>query len=247
MATTDFSLPVTGVTGTAFRNTLLSIIAALASNSESVSDPPVTYAGMLQVKTTAGVPLLRIRNQANNGWVTLLPDVRALYGGLNNAIFSGNNVFSGSNDFTGPTTFTTIPAGLASDAELSAAIATRTTTSQVNSLIAAAVPPVEFTKGSVNSITPVYNNTQNISHGLGEIPKLVTAEIVMVDSGFGYDNGHVIDIANVSGSSGIAIRKDSSILQVVIGSSIPILRRDSFLIINTTSTTAFNLRIRAYA
>lgn len=55
--------------GAAFRADLNNALQALASNQSSAGGPPTTYAYQFWADTTNG--LLRMRNGANNAWITL--------------------------------------------------------------------------------------------------------------------------------------------------------------------------------
>ena len=68
MATHDYVLD--NATGANFRSDLNNALAAIVSNNSSSSEPSTKYAYQWWADTTAGV--LKIRNSANDGWVTLL-------------------------------------------------------------------------------------------------------------------------------------------------------------------------------
>jgi hypothetical protein len=68
MATHDYDLA--NASGASFRTDLNNCLDAILSNNSSSSAPSTTVAYMLWADTTAGV--LKIRNSANNGWVSLM-------------------------------------------------------------------------------------------------------------------------------------------------------------------------------
>ena len=68
MATHDYVLD--NATGANFRSDLNNALAAIVSNNSSSTEPSTKYAYQWWADTTAGV--LKIRNSANDGWVTLL-------------------------------------------------------------------------------------------------------------------------------------------------------------------------------
>ena len=68
MATHDYVLD--NATGANFRSDLNNALAAIVSNNSSSSEPSTKYAYQWWADTSAGV--LKIRNSANDGWVTLL-------------------------------------------------------------------------------------------------------------------------------------------------------------------------------
>ncbi len=68
MATADYILD--NATGANFRSDLNSTLAAIVSNNSSSTEPSTKYAYQWWADTNEGV--LKIRNSANDGWVTLL-------------------------------------------------------------------------------------------------------------------------------------------------------------------------------
>ncbi len=68
MATADYILD--NATGANFRSDLNNTLAAIVSNNSSSSEPSTKYAYQWWADTNEGV--LKIRNSANDGWVTLL-------------------------------------------------------------------------------------------------------------------------------------------------------------------------------
>ena len=68
MATHDYVL--SNATGANFRSDLNNALAAIVSNNSSSSEPSTKYAYQWWADTNEGV--LKIRNSANDGWVTLL-------------------------------------------------------------------------------------------------------------------------------------------------------------------------------
>jgi hypothetical protein len=73
--------------GAAFRTDLNSVLAAIVSNNSGAAAPSTTYAYQLWADTTTG--LLKIRNAANSGWVTI-GDLATAYLGL--ALASGGTL-----------------------------------------------------------------------------------------------------------------------------------------------------------
>jgi len=67
MATHDYV--IANGTGAAVRSDLNNALAAIVSNNSSATEPTTTYAYMWWADTTAGQ--LRLRNAADNGWVTI--------------------------------------------------------------------------------------------------------------------------------------------------------------------------------
>ena len=68
MATADYILD--NATGANFRSDLNNTLAAIVSNNSSSTEPSTKYAYQWWADTNEGV--LKIRNSANDGWVTLL-------------------------------------------------------------------------------------------------------------------------------------------------------------------------------
>ena len=68
MATHDYVLY--NATGANFRSDLNNALAAIVSNNSSSTEPSTKYAYQWWADTNEGV--LKIRNSANDGWVTLL-------------------------------------------------------------------------------------------------------------------------------------------------------------------------------
>ena len=89
MSTHNLEFPGSGVSGPAFRANLRDFALAVASNNYSSADPPTMLPGMMQV-TPSNV--LRIRNAANTGWVTLMPNVSLPNGGLDTGSIFNTNV-----------------------------------------------------------------------------------------------------------------------------------------------------------
>ena len=67
MATHDYI--IANGTGAAVRSDLNDVLAAIVSNNSDTSEPATTYAYQWWADTTTG--LLKIRNAANNAWVTV--------------------------------------------------------------------------------------------------------------------------------------------------------------------------------
>lgn len=80
--------------GAAFRADLNNALAAIASSNSGTAEPSVTYAYMLWADAATG--LLKIRNAANTGWVTLyqLDGERVNFNGATEVVFNdgGNDV-----------------------------------------------------------------------------------------------------------------------------------------------------------
>lgn len=67
MATHDYV--IANGTGAAVRSDLNDVLAAIVSNNSNTTEPATTYAYQWWADTTTG--LLKIRNAANNAWVTV--------------------------------------------------------------------------------------------------------------------------------------------------------------------------------
>ena len=109
MSTSNFQFPVDGETGTDYRDRMETAFKALVSNHWSDTTPPYTQTGMFQVTDTEP-SVGRIRNNANNGWVTLFPDVAQPNGGLATAAAVTSLTNPQANVYHGTRTPTTIPA-----------------------------------------------------------------------------------------------------------------------------------------
>ena len=174
MSVHNFEYPILNVTGTSYRNNMEASIEAVASTMSGNVEPPTTFPGMLQVFGDTN-PVLRVRNVGNDGWVTLLPDTEAPYGGLEDVLglpdtVTGNHTFTGTVGFTGNTSISSLslsnPIGLPAN---STAVTTANnedsskvaTTAYVKNLsrntlgLAAAVP---------RSIGSVYDQVQTSAH-----------------------------------------------------------------------------------
>lgn len=99
--------------GAQFRSDLNTLLAAIASHNSGSTAPTTTYAYMLWVDTSQSPPLLKLRNGANSGWITV-GDVTATNLGL---------ATLASPTFTGTVT---IPAGASISGYLSTATASST-------------------------------------------------------------------------------------------------------------------------
>ena len=270
MATTNFDLPVNNVTGTVFRNNVLSITEALASTHRSNGDLPVTYPGMLQVYDTGSTDTLRVRNSADDDWVTLMPDLSTQYGGLASVIsgaslLGADNVFTGRNDFqgelevsgpadfngtfnvdgaatfTGSVAFSSVPAGLATQASLNAL---------ASSLSGA------LRRRNSYSRTPNLGTDDTFAHGLGVVPALVVVRLKFRQNFEGYDSGHVIEFPPsvtpevVTGStipqSGISVRVDATNIQTVLSDRLYVVSRSSQDVVAITSGAVFELQYVLY-
>lgn len=81
-------------TGAAVRSDLNNALAAIVSNNSSTTEPATTYAYQWWADTTAG--LLKIRNAANNAWVTVgtLASANLGLASLAGATFTGDVVLN---------------------------------------------------------------------------------------------------------------------------------------------------------
>ena len=102
MATHDYV--IANGTGAAVRSDLNDALAAIVSNNSGSSEPATTYAYQWWADTTANV--LKIRNSANNAWITLreldgtmlIEDGSASSPGLAFADDTDTGIFSGGSD-----------------------------------------------------------------------------------------------------------------------------------------------------
>ncbi|WP_291810670.1 hypothetical protein [Limnobacter sp.] len=102
MATHDYV--IANGTGAAVRSDLNNALAAIVSNNSGSSEPGTTYAYQWWADTNANV--LKIRNSANDGWITLreldgtmlIEDGSASTPGLAFADDTNTGIFSGGND-----------------------------------------------------------------------------------------------------------------------------------------------------
>lgn len=95
--------------GAAFRADLNAALAAVVSNNSGATEPTTTYAFMMWVDTSVTPNLLKMRNGANSGWITVgdvtaanfglitAAAVAASYAPLASPTFSGNVALSGGN------------------------------------------------------------------------------------------------------------------------------------------------------
>jgi len=105
MATHDYV--IANGTGAAVRSDLNDALAAIVSNNSGSSEPATTYAYQWWADTTANV--LKIRNSANNAWITLreldgtmlIEDGSAASPGLAFADDTNTGIFSGAADQVG--------------------------------------------------------------------------------------------------------------------------------------------------
>ena len=88
MATHDYN--IANGTGAAVRSDLNDALAAIVSNNRSATAPATTYAYQWWADTTTG--LLKVRNAANSGWVTVgtLASTNLGLASLSGATFTGN-------------------------------------------------------------------------------------------------------------------------------------------------------------
>jgi len=108
MATHDYV--IANGTGAAVRSDLNDALAAIVSNNSGTSEPATTYAYQWWADTTANV--LKIRNSANNAWITLreldgtllMEDGSASTPGLAFADDTNTGIFSGGADQVGLST-----------------------------------------------------------------------------------------------------------------------------------------------
>ena len=108
MSTSNFQFPVDGETGPDFRDRMETAFKALVSNHWSDTTPPYTQTGMFQVTDTEP-SVGRIRNNGNNGWVTLFPDVSQPNGGLATAADVTSLINPQANVYHGTRASTAIP------------------------------------------------------------------------------------------------------------------------------------------
>jgi hypothetical protein len=69
MATHDYV--ISNASGAAVRADLNNALAAIVSNNSSATEPSTTYSYMLWADTGSSPPVMKLRNAANSGWVTL--------------------------------------------------------------------------------------------------------------------------------------------------------------------------------
>jgi hypothetical protein len=88
VATHDYN--IANGTGAAVRSDLNDALAAIVSNNRSATAPATTYAYQWWADTTTG--LLKVRNAANSGWVTVgtLASTNLGLASLSGATFTGN-------------------------------------------------------------------------------------------------------------------------------------------------------------
>ena len=157
---TDYNLA--NQSGANFRSELNSILAAIASTNSGSTAPTTTYAYMPWVDTGVSPALLKLRNGANNAWITV-GDVTAANLGLAtlaSPTFTGTPTVPGYAPLASPT-FTgtvTIPAG-ASISGFAALATAQTFTAQQRGSITA------LTDGA--TITPDFSLANNFSVTLG--------------------------------------------------------------------------------
>ena len=265
MATSDFNFPVTGVSGTAFRNNMQTAFTALLTNNSDSNDPPVIFPFMTQVYTGGATPELRFRN--GSSWVTLLPDLTQQYGGLDavlggsnsggfdpaaNISFSGNNTFSGTSSFSGNTTVPTAAQSDTTGGKAASLDFVRTAVSNGSGSGGGI-----FTKSFQASVNFAPDNIVNIAHTLGEVPKLITVSLVITNGVANYGAGTVIALdasivaldRSTSGvfrnDSGVTVTRDSNNIELVFGQSIPVISRQTFDVALISSN--FDVRVNAYA
>ena len=99
MATHDYV--IANGTGAAVRSDINDALAAIVSNNSNATEPTTTYAYQWWADTTTG--LLKIRNSANNAWVTVGTLATANLGLATTATpsFSGTATFSGNIEMSG--------------------------------------------------------------------------------------------------------------------------------------------------
>lgn len=227
MTTTNFEVPTEGVTGPGFASNLTVIHEALASSHRSNTSPPVMYPGMLQNYHGAGQNTLRLRNAANTGWVTLLPDVTQTNGGL-------DNVYQASADFNDDVA-AYLDANL--DALIDARLASRGYTRQV------------FEHYS----TPGFNTFQAINHNLGYTPKHARVVMGFRQSFAGYNPGFYIDMSGGLFSSpqslnwsGVSVGFNSAQIFFSVANDINIIATNgSQFILTDPNVVEFFLRLYA--
>lgn len=85
---------ISNATGAAVRSDLNDAFAAIATNNSNATSPATTYAYQWWADTTSG--LLKIRNAANSGWVTVGPLASTAFGlaSLAGATFTGDVVLA---------------------------------------------------------------------------------------------------------------------------------------------------------
>jgi hypothetical protein len=69
MATHDYV--ISNASGAAVRADLNNALAAIVSNNSNATEPSTTYSYMLWADTGSSPPVMKLRNAANDGWVTL--------------------------------------------------------------------------------------------------------------------------------------------------------------------------------
>ena len=78
---TDQSIDA-GLSGLAVRNAINTNLAALFSSSSGASAPSPTVGGMLWLDTSLATPVLKMRNNANTGWLAVVTSDYATATGL---------------------------------------------------------------------------------------------------------------------------------------------------------------------
>ena len=96
--------------GAAFRSDLNNGLAAIVSNNSGAAQPSTTYAYQWWADTTTG--LLKLRNAANNAWITIgtLADANLGLAPLASPSFTGTATFAGNVALSG-TGFLDLPVG----------------------------------------------------------------------------------------------------------------------------------------
>lgn len=86
--------------GANFRTELNSILAAIVSQNSGSTAPSTTYAYMLWIDTGVSPALLKLRNAANNGWITIGDVTLANLGlaALSGATFTGDITLNAQSD-----------------------------------------------------------------------------------------------------------------------------------------------------
>jgi hypothetical protein len=74
MAQTASQSLASALSGLSFRNNLNTILAALFSGNSGPSAPSPTVGGMLWLDTGVSPPVMRVRNNANTGWLVVSPE-----------------------------------------------------------------------------------------------------------------------------------------------------------------------------
>ena len=164
--------------GAAFRAELNTILAAVVSNNSNGTAPSTTFAYMLWADTGTG--LLKIRNAANDGWVSLGTLATA---NLGHAVLADAQTFTGAQrgEITALTDAASIATDLALSNNYSVTLAGNRTLANPTNIVAGQSGSIFITQDGTGSRTLAYGSYFKFVAGTAPVLSTTAAAIDRID------------------------------------------------------------------